>query len=117
MGWGVRYNDTSLASSSYTGSLRIQLWAVSRPYSGGTINGYTAFTGYPNFAGAGARSSSQIYNFYTFSGITSSGSGRNPPSGDYCLVATLEEFSPSCTSDDGYCIVDWLQFDRVEDFR
>ena len=117
MGWGVRYNNPALASNAYTGSLRMGLWAVSRSYTGGRISGYVLFNGSPNFTGAGARSTSQLYNFTTASNIVSSGSGRNPPAGNYCLVATLEEFSSSCTESDGYCIVDWLQYDEAENFR
>jgi len=29
---------------------------------------------------------------------------------------TLDEFSNSCTSDDGFCTVDWIQFNGVEQF-
>ena len=117
VGWGVRYNDANRTADSYTGSLRVTLWAVSESFAGGAISGYKLFNGYPNFAGAGARSSSQIYNLYTYSNIQSSGTGVNPPAGNYCIVAALDQFSDTCTSSDGYCYVDWVQFDGAEEFQ
>ncbi len=117
VGWGVRYNNQNLASGSYTGSLRVTLWAVPNSFSGGTISGHRLFVGYPNFVGAGARSTNQLYNFSSVSDIQSSGSGPNPPAGRYCIVAALDHFSSSCTSSDGYCYSDWVQFQGAEQFQ
>jgi hypothetical protein len=117
MGWGVRYNNPNRTADSFTGSLRVTLWAVPSSFTGGTISGYKLFTGFPNFVGAGARSANQIYNFYTFSNIESSGTGANPVAGNYCIVAALDQFSSTCTSNDGYCYADWVQFDGAERFQ
>jgi hypothetical protein len=114
--WGVRFNNSNLSASAYTGSLRVKLWAVSTAFSGGTISGYPLFEGYPNFTGQGARSASQLYNFYSVTNITSSGTGTNPPAGRYCVVATLDQFSSSCTSSSGYCHTDWVQFGGSQQF-
>ncbi len=116
--WGVRYNNSSLSASAYTGSLRVTLWALSSSFSGsGTISGYPLFTGYPSFTGAGARSASQLYNFYSVTNIASSGSGTNPPPGRYCVVAALDHFSSTCTSASGYCYSDWAQFGQAVQFQ
>ncbi len=115
--WGVRYNNPSLSTSSYTGTLRVKLWALSSSFpDSGTINGYPLFEGYPNFTGQGARSSSQLYNFYSVTNIVSSGTGTNPPPGRYCIVATLDQFSSTCTSSSGYCYSDWAQFGGAQQF-
>jgi hypothetical protein len=110
LGWGVRYNNPNLSSASFTGSLRVRLWALPRSYSGGDFTGYPLFAAKPNFTGAGAKSVNQLYNFYSVTDIQSSGTGQNPPAGKYCLVATLDEYSDSCSSTDKYCTVDWGQF-------
>ena len=78
--WGVRYNDPNRTADSYTGSLRVALWAVPMKFTGsGDINGYRLLTASPNFVGQGARSSNQIYNFYTFSDIASTRTYTRPP--------------------------------------
>lgn len=117
--WGARFHNTRLDASAYTGSLRATLWAL--PFS---FNGQSAFEGYrvltvrPNFTGAGARSSNQLYNFYRVEDIVSSTTGRNPPSGSYCMVLFLEEYdSVNCPFSDRYCYVDWLQFNGAALFR
>jgi hypothetical protein len=115
--WGARFNNSSLSSGAYSGSLRVSLWAVPSSFSGsGTISGYQLFEGYPNFTGSGARSSSQLYNFASATNIVSSGTGKNPPPGRYCVVAALDHFSTTCTSASGYCYADWAQFDKAVQF-
>jgi hypothetical protein len=109
--WGVRYNNPSLSAESYTGSLRVSLWAVSSSFSGnGALNGQRMLTLSPNFTGTGAKSSNQLYNFYSVSNIVSSGSGTGPAFGEYCVVALLDQYSDSCTTTDKFCYVDWAQF-------
>jgi hypothetical protein len=116
--WGVQYQNPSLPAGSYSGSLRARLWAVSSPYLGGTITGPVLGLFTPNFAGPGARSATQVFvGGYSTTSVQSSGQQQNPAAGSYCLVATLEEFSSSCTSSDGFCIDDWIQFPAPVGFR
>ena len=119
MTWGVRYNNPNLSASSYTGSLRVSLWALETTFPGsGEFTGYRLLEDAPNFSGAGARSSAQLYNFYSVSNIVSVASGKNPPRGEYCVVMLLEMFdSQNCTTDDNYCYVDWAQFAGVQSFN
>ena len=111
--WGVTFDNPSLASSSHTGSLLAYLWAVNYDYQGGPIsNGYILATFTPDFVGAGAYSSNQIYNTYTFPNIQSTSPFTSPPSGSYCLVVTLEQFDSTQT----YEIYDWATYSTVVSF-
>jgi N-acetylneuraminic acid mutarotase len=111
--WGVNFDNPSLSSSAYTGSLVAYLWAVNFNYQGGPIsNGYILATFTPDFVGAGAHSSNQIDNFYAFPNIQSTAPFTNPPSGSYCLVVTLEQFDSTQT----YEIYDWATFSNVVTF-
>lgn len=114
LSWGVAYeNVMNLAAGSYSGSLRARLWAVSSSYRGGTINGVVLGTFVPNFSGAGARNSNQVYvGGYSTAQVVSSGQTTNPAYGSYCIVATLEQYSGN-----GYYIVDWVQFSDSLAFR
>ncbi len=116
LGWGAAYTGTT---GAYTGSLLASLWAVSSSYSGGTINGIVLGNFSPNFTGAGAYSSSQIWaGGYSTNTIVSSASNYNPSAGQYCLVVILEQYMPvTCSSQNGYCIVDWLQFNAPVTFH
>lgn len=116
--WGVQYQNPSVPAGSYSGSLRARLWAVSSPYSGGTITGRVLGLFTPNFTGPGARSATQVFaGGHSSSSLQSSAQQQNPATGSYCLVATLEEFSSSCTNSDGFCIDDWIQFPAPVGFR
>jgi hypothetical protein len=118
LGWGAAY--TGMIEGAYTGSLAATLWAVSSSYSGGTIYGTVLGTFIPNFTGTGAYSSSQIASGgYSINTIVSSASNYNPSAGQYCLVITLEQYSPGACSPNpnGYCTVDWLQFSSPVTFH
>jgi hypothetical protein len=118
LNWGVKYQNPGLAVGSYSGSLRARLWAVSSPYSGGTITGRVLGLFTPNFTGSGARSATQVFvGGFSTTSVQSSAQQQNPSAGSYCLVATLEEFSRSCTSSDGFCMDDWIQFPAPVGFR
>jgi hypothetical protein len=118
MTWGVRFNNPELDATSYTGSLRVSLWALETTFPGsGQFTGYQLLQASPNFAGEGARSATQLYNFYSVSDIVSSANGANPPPGEYCIVMLLEMFDDQeCDTDDNYCYADWLQFEGAETF-
>lgn len=118
--WGVSYRNDAISNSSYTGSLRVSLWAVPFDFSGsGTLNGTRIAVASPNFTGNGAKSANQLYNHYDVTGITSQVTGRNPSAGAYCMVLVLDEYfsDTTCTSNDHYCYVDWIQFGGTETFR
>ena len=117
LGWGAAYSGPS---GSYTGSLKAQLWAVTQSYSGGAIYGYILGDFPPNFSGIGAHSSSQINGGnHSINTITSSTVDVNPPPGQYCLVIVLSQYTPgSCSPNpNGYCSVDWLQFNPAVIFK
>jgi hypothetical protein len=114
--WGVQYNNVNnLASGSYSGSLRAELWAVGSSYSGGTITGYKLGTYNPIFTGSGAYSANQAYvGAYSTTTVNSTGSFSTPPAGSYCVVATLEEYTSSAG---GFGIDDWMQFSNPVQFK
>jgi hypothetical protein len=118
--WGASYQDQSLASSSYTGSLRVSLWAVPYDFQGsGTINGTRIATASPSFTGSGAKSTNQLFNFSTAVNISSTVAGNNPPAGAYCLVMALEQYdaTTACTEQDHFCYVDYAQFSSAQTFQ
>lgn len=111
LAWGVQFTNPARSPGSYSGSVRARLWAVASPYAGGRISGAVLGIFNPRFTGTGARSDNQVYvGGYSTTTVQSSSQQNNPAAGDYCVVATLEEFSGNCSSDDNYCIVDWVQF-------
>ena len=115
--WGARY---TAPSTSYTGSLKASLWAVRAPYTGGLISGTVLGEFIPTFTGSGAYSQNQLIGGgYSTNTISSSTSNYNPAAGQYCLVLTLLQYMPGqCTpSQNGYCVVDWLQFSTPVTFR
>ncbi|WP_322059283.1 hypothetical protein [Paraburkholderia sp. J63] len=110
----------NLAPTAYSGSLRATLFAVSSSFTGGNvIQGQVLGVFNPNFTGSGAQSANQIkVGGYSTTTVISSSVEINPPAGQYCIVAALDEYSPSsCSSSDGYCFVDWIQFPGPEIFK
>ena len=113
--WQVEYqNIYNLPADAYSGSLRARLWAVPYSVSSGVFdNAYIIGEFYPNFTGTGAVSSDQLYVGSTSDiQVTNSSAGQNPPAGEYCIVAVLEEYngdSAYCSSPDHYCVNDWWQ--------
>ena len=121
LNWGAGYSNANRASSSYTGSLRATLWAVSSNFTGsGKISGTRIATVYPNFTGTGSKSSNQLFNGYSVTGIQSTTSGSNPAAGSYCMVLALDEYETDtsvCNSGDHYCYSDWVQFPNAATFK
>ncbi len=111
--WQVQYLNLAVPSGSFTGSLRARLWAVPYSVSSGVFNSANMIGEfYPNFTGTGAYSSNQLYVGSTSEIQVSSSVAQNPPAGEYCIVATLEEYNSDttyCPSPDHYCEVDWWQ--------
>jgi hypothetical protein len=113
--WQAQFQNVTnfYQPGSYSGSLRTRLWAVPYSVSSGVFNSaYVIAEFYPHFTGPGAASSTQLYAG-SISNIQITGSAAyNPPPGEYCIVATLEQYygnSSTCSSPDHYCENDWWQ--------
>jgi len=98
---GIR-NTTSNTTS---GSLGFELWYSSTPYSGGTIDGYKVAASYLPIANC---TSSQLGPGQSCTAITVTDALTVPPAGMYYPVLLLVEFSSSCTTNNGYCIDDYV---------
>jgi hypothetical protein len=85
----------------------------------GAISGTLLGVFIPSFTGSGAQSANQVkIGGYSTTTVVSSSVEINPPAGQYCMVAALDEYLPgSCSSPDGYCFVDWLQFPGPATFQ
>jgi hypothetical protein len=103
---GIR-NTTA---STTTGSLGFELWYSSVPYSGGTIEGFKVAS---NFLPIGSCTSSQLAPGQTCSAIDVTAALTLPPGGTYYPVLLLVEFSPTCTTNDGYCIDDFVDLKNL----
>lgn len=109
----ISFNNSSLSSSSRTGTLRATLWAVSGNYSGGSLSGYVVAR-YPiNFTDG----TSYLFNGQSANLLELRRSADTPPRGSYCMVVTLDEFTQACGSTDGYCIADWMEFGAAANFE
>jgi Carboxypeptidase regulatory-like domain len=112
--WQVQYqNIYNLSADAYSGSLRARLWAIPYSVSSGVFdNAYVIGEFYPSFTGTGAASSGQLYVGSTSAIQVTSSTEQNPPPGEYCIVAVLEEYNDNsayCSSPDHYCVDDWWQ--------
>lgn len=85
----------------YSGTLRLQLWATRKTYSGGGINGYILGTAQLKSLNAG----------YSYNKLAQTTRFFPPPHGRYRLTLTLEEY------DSGeYTIVDYVNMDDPLDY-
>lgn len=104
-GTGSMHVDQVVNTTSYTtGTLRLELWATSSRYAGGTISGYRTLTYVLG----------QLPSNYSFSNVNT-GTLTMPgglPAGTYYLTFALTEYDPStCAgSNGGYCIVNYGNF-------
>lgn len=109
----ISFNNAGLSSNSRTGTLRATLWAVSGDYSGGSLSGYVV-SRYPiNFTDG----TSWLFNGQSANLLELRRNADTPPRGSYCMVVTLEEFSSTCTTSDGFCIADWMEFGAAANFE
>lgn len=99
----ITIESISNSSSTYTsGSLRIELWATSTLYSGGSITGTrTASIRTSQLTGL----TDQIQPNHTFSNITINTSYTTPSSSNTNFTLILTEYSESCSASDGFCII------------
>lgn len=109
----ISFSNSSLSSSSRTGTLRVTMWGVSGDYRGGALSGFVVAR-YPITFTDG---SSWLQNGESANLVEQTLSGTTPPRGSYCMALTLEEFSTSCGASDGFCLVDWMQFANANNFE
>jgi hypothetical protein len=84
-----------------SGTLRLEIWATTTPYSGGSIYGYIF----------GTRTLDQLEGGYSYTGISGYVPYRAPPSGNYYTTITLEEYRYG-----SFVIVDYVNFDGTTSF-
>ena len=103
---GIR-NTTA---STTTGSLGFELWYSETPYSGGTITGYKVAASYLPIDNC---TSSQLAPGQSCTGITVTDNLTVPPAGMYYPVLLLVEHTSSCTTNNGYCIDDFVDLKNL----
>lgn len=110
----VEFNNPALTPTSTTGSLKITLWAIEGSYNGGAFVGTSVASYEVFFAGGGTT----LQNGQSTELVAQTLTARTPGRGSYCMMLALEEFNRSaCPSDsDGYCLVDWVQFNGSTEF-
>lgn len=99
---------TNTSSTITSGSLRLELWATTTPYSGGGISGYRVST--YRLQGTSAETAAgnlppggYFYDIYANVAIES-----RPPAGSYYAYLIVSEYSSSCTSSDNFCIANYI---------
>jgi hypothetical protein len=100
----ISNNSSTLTS----GTLRLELWATTTPYSGGTLTGYRVL----KYQITGSSSGTLPPNTY-FSDVNSGtvAVDARPPQGSYYATLVVAEFdSTSCSTSDKFCIKDYSNF-------
>ncbi len=111
LNWGVTNYNPGLNPSSTSGSIRVELRAFPKSIEN-SLESYLIATYYPNFS-----NTDNILNVGAYAAnITSTAQSSGIPSGSYCIVALLQEYSPDCIADENYCGVAWIQFKGMENF-
>jgi hypothetical protein len=96
-----------------TGSLAIQLWFLTSPYTGGAVNGFkVASAQLPASCTVGQAQLSPGTSCTSFD--TGTITVTPPPSGTYYAVVALEEYSSTCTTNGGYCLDNAIQLQNTE---
>ena len=96
-------NEIENANSSYkvTGTLKMQLWATSTPYTGGTIYGYVL----------GEYAIGQLVHGGDYFNLNNTVPYYAPPYGTYYLTMTLNMYTSS-----GYKIMNYINFSGQQTF-
>ena len=87
-------------TSGSSGSLRLELWAATSPYSGGTFTGYKLAQ-----ASLGILPYNNYYSMVDIDGIAF----NPPPDGTWIFILFVTEYTGSVLND-GYSIDDWVNF-------
>ena len=94
---------TNLQKGGRSGSLKLKLYATTRPYCGhGPITGYSLFE---------STNLGELNGGYQFSAVNQCGRFGPPPSGCYYTTLVLIEYNRG-----EYLIVDWINFPGVTRF-
>jgi hypothetical protein len=88
-------------SGGSSGSLRLQIWATTSPYSGGGISGYVI----------GTLNLDPLPGGYSYNNLSRAVNYTAPPSGTYYTTLTLAEYDSG-----SYGIVDYLTFSGTSTF-
>jgi hypothetical protein len=92
---------TNNSSGGISGTLQLEIWATSTPYSGGTIHGYVL----------GTRNLGQLQGGFSFTGISGDVPFTAPPAGTYYTTMTLEQYNGSA-----FVIADYSTFPGTSTF-
>lgn len=85
-------------SSGVSGSLRLELWALANPYTGGSFSGYKVGQS-PTYSPLSAG--------YQYSNLDFTTTASIPPNGTWNMVLMLTEYSSSVTSNNGFAVVSY----------
>ena len=103
---------TNNSYSGHSGSLRIELWALTAPYFGGSVTGYVTASIRTNLISGG--SDTLAANNY-FSNITLNLPYTVPPASNSNYALFLLEYDPvGCSIADHFCIVDYVNYHEVQ---
>ena len=89
-----------------TGTLRLELWATTTPYTGGALSGYKLAT--YQLSGSSNGTLAPGASFTNISGTATVTS--NPPAGSYYVTLVVGEFTSTCTASDQFCIATYGSF-------
>lgn len=90
------------ARNARTGTLKVQLWAMSYPYDGGYINGYVV----------AETTLGELYPNRYYGNVSRSVPFVMPPPGRYFMTMVLAEFQHNGQ----YQTIDWINYKRKERF-
>lgn len=101
------------AFGGHSGSLRIELWGLKAPYTGGSVTGYIA----SSIRTASVAGLSDVLNGgSSFRNIKLNLPYTAPPTGWQTMTLFLLEYSSDksvCSQPDGFCIVDYLTYHEL----
>jgi hypothetical protein len=101
MTYGVQEVENYYSTFSTSGSLAIEVWATSAPYTGGSLNGYIL----------GSVGIGTLQGGYYFANISHTQAYSTPPYGTYYIVVALAEYNGS-----QYAIDDWRNISGTQTF-
>lgn len=96
----------------HSGSLRVELWALTTPYFGGAVTGYITASIRTNTISGGA---DYLLGGGYFSNITLDLPFTAPPSSYSTYALFLEEYdATNCSQADHFCIIDYLNYHEAQ---
>ena len=101
-GYVTNISIETIANRSYSmtsGSLRIELWAFAKPFTGTELGYKTASIRTSAITGA----TDQLLPYQSFTGLTLNLPYTAPPAGNTHVVVFVTEYSATCTQADKFC--------------